>query len=166
MNKKGFALTETLVVIVFLVTIFTFIYVSILPLMGKYESAIASEEDIDIVYKLYHIRKMIMSDNNRKEVIKNASTNDEVAEITCSSLNRTEFCENMISQMELTNNYTLIYAKSINETNLGYISNISPNGPEIASYAKKHQREINNRVLFLLDTKNHTIGFLYYDDRL
>ena len=50
MNKRGFALTETLVVIVFLVSIFTFIYVSIIPLIGKYENIISSENDIDMVY--------------------------------------------------------------------------------------------------------------------
>ena len=49
-DKKGFVLTETLIVIVFLVTIFTFIYVSIVPLMGKYEDMTVRSSDIDIVY--------------------------------------------------------------------------------------------------------------------
>lgn len=163
MNKKGFALTETLVVIVFLVTIFTFIYVSILPLLGKYENTINSEEDIDIMYKLYHIRKMIMSDDKRGEAIQNSLTNNEVVQITCDDLERKNFCEKMLEQMDLDGNYIIVYAKTINNTNLGYINNISG---EIGTYARKNQSKIESRALFLLDTKEHTIGYLYYDDRL
>ena len=81
MNKKGFALTETLVVVVFLVSIFTFIYISIVPLIGKYENTISTEDDIDIVYKLYHIRKVLMSGEYRIDL-----TNGPVNEIKCESL--------------------------------------------------------------------------------
>ena len=55
-NKKGFFMTETLVVIVFIATIFTFIYISVIPLIGIYEDKSERENDIDIVYKLYNIK--------------------------------------------------------------------------------------------------------------
>ena len=37
LNKKGFVLAETLVVAVFMATIFTIIYVNFYPLIGEYE---------------------------------------------------------------------------------------------------------------------------------
>ena len=166
MNRKGFALTETLVVVVFLVTIFTFIYVSVIPLMGKYEDMISSENDIDIYYKLYHIRKMIMSDSNRNTLTNNK--NEPVKEIRCENLdiNNQAFCIELMKQMELNNNYVIIYTNSID--NLSSIRSIND---EIADYIEKHENEIENdsskitnKMLFLLDTKKHAIAYLYYDD--
>ena len=49
-NKNGFVMTETLVVIVFLVSIFTFVYISIIPLIGKYEDMVYRKSDVDIIY--------------------------------------------------------------------------------------------------------------------
>ena len=159
MNKKGFALTETLVVVVFLVTIFTFIYVSIIPLIGKYESMSDSENDIDIVYKLYHIRKMINSDENKATIL--GST---VSQITCDELNSSTFCNELMEQLDLKNeesdNYILIYSPSMNSTDLDSIKSINT---EIGDYASKYKNKINNNTLFLLDTEKHTIAYLYYD---
>ena len=42
MNKKGFFMVETLVVIVFCAGIFTFLYVSVLPLIGTYNDLIVN----------------------------------------------------------------------------------------------------------------------------
>ncbi len=83
-NNKGFVMTETLVVTVFLVTIFTFIYVSIVPLVGKYEDIITREADIDIVYKLYHIRQLVYSDGNRATITNLG--NSTYKKITCSNI--------------------------------------------------------------------------------
>ena len=46
LNKKGFFMTETLMVIVFVASIFTFIYISIIPLVGKYNDKTKRESDI------------------------------------------------------------------------------------------------------------------------
>ena len=166
MNKKGFALTETLVVVVFLVTIFTFIYVSVMPLMGKYEDMMSSENDIDIVYKLYHIRKMIMTDSNRDTITNNE--NEPVKEIRCTDLANQTFCLELMKQMELNNDYVIIYANSISDDN---INSIKAKNSEIGDYVEKYQDKIqndssrmNDEILFLLDTKKHTITYLYYDD--
>ena len=166
MNKKGFALTETLVVVVFLVSIFTFIYVSIIPLIGKYESVVNNDQDIDVIYKLYHIRKVIMSGEYRTNL-----TSGQVKRMACSDLYSTKgedyrsFCNKLMEQLELrsdgVDNYVLIYAESITNTNLNSIRSINS---EIADYVVKYRSKITRRTLFLLDTKKHTIGHLYYDD--
>ena len=161
MNKKGFALTEVLVVVVFLVSIFTFIYVSIIPLIGKYESSISNEMDIDIVYKLYHVRKMFMSDDS----ISTTLAGNDVMSLSCDNLSNTTFYTKLMEQLELrqsnTNNYVIIYANEINTSNLNTIKTMSS---EIGQYAEKYKNEINKRVIFLLDTSKHTVAHLEYDD--
>lgn len=157
MNKKGFALTETLVVVVFLVSIFTFIYVSIIPLIGKYESAINNDEDIDVVYKLFHIRKVLMSGNYR-DVLKNVDSK----ELSCADFKDDKkdyilFCDKLMEQMEL-DNYVLVYAKSVN--------NVANRNDEIGEYATKYRSKIVKPALFLLDRNKNTIAHLYYDDTL
>ena len=168
MNKKAFALTETLVVVVFLVSIFTFIYVSIIPLIGKYENTINNDKDIDIVYKLYQVRRVLMSGEYRKDL-----TKDEVGEITCEDFYKEShedyrtFCNKLMEQMELrsgdSNYYVLIYAKTLNANNLITIGRINS---EIGEYANKYHSQITKQALFLLDKNKDTIANLYYDDTL
>ncbi len=49
LNKKGFVLIETLIVAVFVVTLFIFVYQNIVPFIGEYET-MTSYDDIDSVY--------------------------------------------------------------------------------------------------------------------
>ena len=158
MNKRGFALTETLVVVVFLVSIFTFIYVSIIPLIGKYENVINTEKDIDVVYKLYHVRKLIMSDANMDNV-----TDSEVESINCGNLSKSTLCNKLMEHLELRDsnidNYVLIYAESLNDSNIATIKTINK---EIGDYADKYKSEIFGKILFLLDSKRHTVSHLYF----
>lgn len=49
MNNKGFVLVETLVVSVFVVTVFTFLYINVIPLVGGYEE----EENYDSIDTKY-----------------------------------------------------------------------------------------------------------------
>lgn len=150
-NKKGFVLTETLVVTVFLVTIFTFVYVSIIPLFGKYEDMAYRDADIDIVYKLYNIRKMISNDDNNATIASNT-----FKRITCSDLNDTTSCNKLIEYLEL-NNYILVYADNI-QNRLTDFSNFNT---EMYKYVSKH-KDFNERVLVLLDQNRHTIAHLLF----
>lgn len=150
-NKKGFVLTETLVVTVFLVTIFTFVYVSIIPLFGKYEDMAYRDADIDIVYKLYNIRKMISNDDNNATIASNT-----FKRITCSDLNDTTSCNKLIEYLEL-NNYILVYADNI-QNRLTDFSNLNT---EMHKYVSKY-KDFNGRVLVLLDQNRHTIAHLSF----
>ena len=152
-NKKGFVLTETLVVTVFLVTIFTFIYVSIVPLMGKYEDLIHREEDIDIVYKLYTIRKLIFTDAN-----KNVLTASPHNEITCDKFDQSTYCTELMKYLDL-NNYLLVYVDDIYE-NLPYIEGLSE---EMYKYISRYENA-QGRILILLDLNTHVVAHLLFDD--
>ena len=162
-NNKGFVMTETLVVTVFLVTIFCFIYVSIVPLIGRYEDIIYREGDIDIVYKLYNIRKMIEADLN-KDILTESGKNN----IKCNMLDNSVYCNKMMEYLELNNNYVLIYVdnvadhlevKSDGSGGDGYIKDQSE---EVNDYIKKY-KNLQGEVLILLDSVNHTIAHLYFD---
>ncbi len=151
-NKKGFVLTETLVVTVFLVTIFTFVYVSIIPLFGKYEVMAYRDADIDIVYKLYNIRKMISNDDNNSTIASNT-----FKRITCSDLNDTTYCNKLIEYLEL-NNYILVYADNIQNR----LTNFSNLNTEMHKYVSKY-KDFNGGVLVLLDQNRHTIAHLSFE---
>ena len=150
-NKKGFVLTETLVVTVFLIAIFTFVYVSIIPLFGKYEDMAYRDADIDIVYKLYSIRKMIANDSNKDTILAN-----EFKRITCSDLNDTAFCNKLIEYLEL-NSYILAYADNINNR----LTNFSNLNDEMYKYVFKY-KDFSGKVLVLLDQNKHTIVHLSF----
>ena len=49
MNKKGFVLVETLIVTVFVATIFTVMYTNFFPMFGEYERR-EKYDDIDSIY--------------------------------------------------------------------------------------------------------------------
>ena len=49
LNKKGFVLVETLIVTVFIVTLFIFVYQNLVPHIGEYEK-METYDDIDSVY--------------------------------------------------------------------------------------------------------------------
>ena len=62
LNKKGFVLAETLVVAVFMATIFTIIYVNFYPLIGEYEKR-ENYDDLDSKYDIYWFKRLVQSNN-------------------------------------------------------------------------------------------------------
>lgn len=61
LNQNGFILSETLVVSVFLMVMFTMIYTNFYPLIGEYEKR-ENYDDADGKYAAYWIKKIIESD--------------------------------------------------------------------------------------------------------
>ena len=88
MNKKGFVLLETLIVTVFVLFIFTILYNSVVPLLGRYEE-LSYYDDIDTTYQLYHIKKLINSDSVKSAIV---GTSD-YTKIECSKEENSEHIE-------------------------------------------------------------------------
>lgn len=57
-NNRGFALVETLIVSVFVVSLFLIVFSNFYPLMAEYEKR-ESYDDIDSVYAAYWIKKLV-----------------------------------------------------------------------------------------------------------
>ena len=60
LNNQGFALVETLIVSVFVLGIFTLVYVNYYPLIGEYEKR-ENYDAIESVYKTNTLKKFIES---------------------------------------------------------------------------------------------------------
>lgn len=141
---------ETLAVIVFVAGIFTFLYISVIPLIGTYNDLVNRESNIDIVYKLYNIRIAIQKDNKLKSL-----QNTPFIKLTCSNFRDVDYCNNLMGQMELES-YNLFYTNSIRnniENFRGY--------PEVYNYLKSFTNE-NVPSLILMDKKANTIAHLDY----
>ncbi len=163
LNKKGFFMTETLVVVLFVVGIFTFLYVSVIPLIGTYTDKTIRESDIDIVYKLYSIRKALNKGVDKNERIN--MTGDPIKEITCDDFVDENYCDSLLTFLELksgdTNNCQIVYMNNIVD-NLNTLQS-DPNYKEIYEYIKDYKDdEAEDGVLILLDKKEHTIAHLKY----
>lgn len=62
MNNKGFVLVETLIVTVFVVAIFSIIFMNFYPLIGEYERR-ENYDDVDSKYGVFWIKRMIQESN-------------------------------------------------------------------------------------------------------
>lgn len=62
LNDKGFMLAETLIVTVFVMTIFSIIYTNLFPIVAEYEKR-EVYDDIDGKYGTYWFKKIIQSDD-------------------------------------------------------------------------------------------------------
>lgn len=62
-NSKGFVLAETLIVSVFIMTLFMMFYTNLYPLIGEYERR-NSYDDITSKYTAHFIRKMVLASGN------------------------------------------------------------------------------------------------------
>lgn len=68
-NNKGFVLIELLIVAVFTASLFTFLYVNVVPLMGDYEQK-EKYDTLDTKYVLYDLRKEILTlDENEEDAV-------------------------------------------------------------------------------------------------
>lgn len=120
LDKKGFALVETLIVSVFVMTIFTVIYTSFFPLLGEYERR-ENYDDIDSVYKTFLFKRMIESDsfnsighNNFNALGKNGVYYHKFDSSMCSQVNNSNYCQNLF----IETNASKIYYTEYKLTNL------------------------------------------------
>ena len=83
LNENGFLLIETLIVTVFVVSIFIFIYSNTIPLVGKYEQRF-KYDDLDSVYAVDLVRGLIegASDTNKASIIA-IPNGKQIKSITC-----------------------------------------------------------------------------------
>lgn len=72
LNKKGFALVETLIVSVFVATVFTIMYTNFFPMFGEYERR-ERYDDVDSIYRTFVLKRTFENPHfkNGKESIYN-----------------------------------------------------------------------------------------------
>ena len=104
MNKKGFVLAETLVVVIFSVVIFTLLYSSAVPLLAKYED-LSFYDDIDTTYDLYQYKKLLENDSNYNNII----SHNNYKKLECSDFNSIDRCNTLNSVLNFKDTDTLLY---------------------------------------------------------
>lgn len=131
-NKKGFALAETLVVSVFVAAIITIVFVNYYPLIGEYEKR-ENYDDIDGKYASYWV-KTIIEDNaiyssDFKDNVILTINNNKFYEFSCNNNyftdDKSELCNNLLNELNIKNVFITDY-KILNPPNNGfklYISN-------------------------------------------
>ena len=158
LNCKGFVLLETLIVAVFIVGIFTFLYSSVLPLLGVYED-LTAKADIDVVYKLYHLRKALYEDSNLETIV---SSNYRL--INCDDFANKNYCNNLISSKFIDlEEYELLFVKNIkNQSIKNQLNNLSISD-ELKEYINNYKDNVS-KVILLYDKKSNSIAHLFLNE--
>ena len=128
LNKKGFVLLETLIVTIFTLIIFTVLYTSVVPLLGRYDT-LSYYNDLDITYDLYYVKKMLLADSNYESI-----SNLDYKNITCGSLNDIETCQEYFQALNINppNGDEVIYLDLSNDD----VKNNSSLSDDIKDYLK------------------------------
>ena len=138
-NKKGFVLLETLTVTIFTLIIFTILYTSVVPLLGRYD-ALSYYNDLDITYDLYYVKKMLLADSNYTSI-----SNLEYKNITCGSLNDIKTCQDYFQALNInpSKGDELIYLDLSNDD----VKNNSSLSDDIKDYLK--YIDVKKKILLL-----------------
>lgn len=110
-NNKGFALVETLIVSVFVVTIFTIIFANYLPIIGEYERR-QYYNDIDSTYKTYLVKKMVESSESDIGSIKSSiNSNNPLKSFNCNNMDSTlqSYCKTLFNELDIKKAYLAQY---------------------------------------------------------
>jgi len=154
-NQKGFVLLETVVITVFIISIFTFVYMSVVPLIGRYDE-LYNNYELEKTYELYHIRDAIYKDENFSDII---SGNYKI--ITANDFNDKAYFNNLLGKLfdntVINNNdYKIVYIKNIdsNLDNALSFLNLKNSFKEYIRNIKKNQAsgELQN-FIFLREGK-------------
>ena len=124
LNNKGFVLVETLVVSVFIASIFAILYNNFYPLVGEYEKR-EVYDDIDGKYATYWIKRIIQhesTDLGSDCTLENLSQPKYYCEFNCDmvgSESMKAMCEQLIekAQVRVENNKPRIYITTYNLAN-------------------------------------------------
>ena len=144
MNKKGFVLVETLVVVIFVLLIFTILYNSAVPLLGRYKE-LSYYNDLDTTYDLYYLKKMVIGDDNYS-TITNSTNGYNILRCTNGTINNYTECNKLFTALDIDIDDKLLYINldDYNENTFNNDSNITN---EINDYLKFI--ETNSKILLL-----------------
>lgn len=155
-NKcKGFVLLETLIVAVFMIGIFTFLYSAVIPLLGTYED-LTNKSNIDVVYKLYHLRELLYVDENYDDIVGSSS-----GTIKCNQFSDKTACDSLISSdfLDLGNNYELLYTADTSD--LTSFKNLAISDT-LKDYIKNYSDTDKTSIILLYDAKTDSVAHLAF----
>lgn len=116
MNRKGFLLIESLIVVTFIMTIFTFIYKNSVPLIAEYNRR-SGYDDIDSVYAINLMRNLLVQDDKFDELVSGISDGSVLyKDITdCNLWSQKDMCNTLKEQ------FSIVPTTTSNDANNGKI---------------------------------------------
>ena len=115
LNENGFLLVETLIVTVFVVSIFIFIYSNTIPLIGRYEQRF-KYDDLDSVYAADLVRELIMeAPGSNFETVRTLPSGKKINEITCNQIGAgvptyITYCNDLLKELNVDKIYITYYS--------------------------------------------------------
>ena len=110
-NEKGFLLAEAIIVGVFVLSLFTFLFVNIIPLIGRYEAS-EKYDTINGAYNANLVRTMILGDPKSVDILElndNAYKVYEREELCDGeTLEKVNYCKKLLSDTYLNVNKVYI----------------------------------------------------------
>ena len=120
-DNKGFMLAETLVVSIFVMSIFSLIYANILPLIADYEK-VKKYNNVDDTYRAHWARKIIL-DGLDTRFFSQAYNNGYMDVTDCTLYTRNEI-ENWCNNYKSSNDVDMIYLTTYPLTTFKNLKNI------------------------------------------
>lgn len=137
LNNKGFLLVETVIVSVFVLTLFVLIYQNSVPMINEYDQR-AKYDDIDSIYGLSLIRNLVLMDTNYLFFLKEVNSNG-YKEIKCSDLEKQTACENITTSLNMTDK-NHIYISKWDVSELAKNNELSNDFLDYVLYVKKQNQ--------------------------
>lgn len=113
LNNKGFVFVETLIVTVFVVTIFMMVYQNIVPNIGEYEKMV-SYDDIDSVYASNLMKQVVLryTDLNYIDTKLTTSTYVDISDCSNTLLYKDkDYCEKIKNNLKITDDDRVFITK-------------------------------------------------------
>lgn len=131
-NNRGAILLETLIVSVFIMTIFVLVYRNTVPLMGEYQK-LENFDDVDSVYAANLVKNMVITYVSSERIEALLSTNsyydisncDQVVEGT-SLYDDSDYCETLKNNLHIEDD-DIMYITRYDETGLNNFKNTIKN---------------------------------------
>lgn len=149
-NNKGFMLAETLIVSIFVLVIFSMIYINILPLVAEYEKY-KNYNTVEATYKTHWARKIAL-DGLNDDIFNIVSTNKSYYDITdCSLYTKTnkDDMKAWCNDYKYANNIKKIYLTSYSLENFKDMVNSS-------SFSRSFKEYIDYLPLYSKNTTKTT----------
>ena len=104
LNKKGFLIAESIIVGVFVLSLFTFLFVNVVPLVGQYEAR-EKYDTINGAYNANLVRTMILEDNKMEQVLELNNLPYKIYEredlCTVENLEKANYCTKLLGDAYL-----------------------------------------------------------------
>lgn len=161
LNSKGFVLMETLIVAVFVVSIFTFLYSTMVPLTAYYESRNIQENNLGNLYKVYNIRNHIYKyDMERYDSI----FQNNYGTYNCSLSSKSTICTNLLKELELKDGeYVIEYVKSYTASKSNLLNKYKDISYDtLYNYIKNYKNNNGDSIIILYDRMEDSVSSLYF----